>query len=123
MVRKVLSVCYEECLPPSTLDFLERAGCEMKCARALGAALQFFDKLRFDLILINQTVSSSQEHLFVQLVRQKSNIPIVFVGKDTAIPPGVNACLKPPVNPEDILRAIDQLVPENRSTPDVTEQT
>ena len=111
MARKVLSVCYEECLPPSTLEFLERAGCEMTCARALGAALQFFDTIAFDLILINQTVSSPQEHLLVELVRKKSEIPIVFVsGSAVARPGGANVCLKPPVTPHELLRVISQLV-------------
>jgi CheY-like chemotaxis protein len=111
MARKVLSVCYEECLPPSTLESLERAGCEMTCARALGAALQFFDTVEFDLILINQTVSSPQEHLFVELVRKKSEIPIVFVSQSAAAKPGgANVCLKPPVTPDELLRVISQLV-------------
>jgi CheY-like chemotaxis protein len=111
MARKVLSVCYEECLPPSTLEFLERAGCQMTCARALGSALQSLETVKFDLILINQTVSSPQEHLFVELVRERSEIPIVFVsGSASAKPIGVNVCLKPPVTPQELLRVISQLV-------------
>jgi DNA-binding response OmpR family regulator len=112
MSRKVLSVCYERCLPDSTLEFLERAGCQMTCAPAVGAALRFFDTVEFDLILINQTVSSPQEHLFVRLVRKRSEIPIMFVSGDVAAKPtGVNVWLKPPVTPEELLRAISELVP------------
>jgi DNA-binding response OmpR family regulator len=112
MVRKILSVCYEECLPPSTLEFLQYSGCDMTCARSPGAAFQLLNTLRFDLVLINQTVSGPQEHLFVKLIREKSNIPILFVGGSVnEQPPGVSAWLKPPVTPQEILRIICELVP------------
>jgi DNA-binding response OmpR family regulator len=113
MVRKLLSVCYDECLPPSTLEFLERAECEMTCSRALGVALQRFYTIDFDLILINQNVSSAQEHLLVELVREKSKIPIVFVSESVAsMPSGVDVWLKPPANPEELMRVICALVPD-----------
>jgi len=113
MVREVLSVCYEECLPPSTLEFLQAAGCEMTCALEIEVALQFFDTAKFDLILINQTVSRPQEQLFVKLIREKSEIPIVFVsGHVSGKPANVNVWLKPPVKPDEILRVISELVPE-----------
>jgi DNA-binding response OmpR family regulator len=111
MVRKVLSVCHERCLPRSTLDFLERSDCHITCARAVGAALEFFNAVTFDLILINQTVSSPQEHLFVKIVREKSAVPIVFVSEDVAAKPtGVDAWLKPPITVEELLRVISDLV-------------
>ncbi len=112
MARRILSVCYEECLPPSVLEFLEAAGCEMTCIREPGAALQRFESAPFDLILINKTVSSSQEHLLVEQVRQFSRIPIIFVsGSPELTPADVNICLHAPVKPEEILRAITALVP------------
>ncbi|MBZ5569645.1 MAG: hypothetical protein LAN64_17595 [Acidobacteriia bacterium] len=112
MARKLLSVCYERCLPDSTLKFLERGGCKVTCACGVGAALQFFATAEFDLILVNQTVSGPQEHLFVKLVREKSEIPVVFVsGEVVARPMGVNVWLKPPVSPEELLRVICELVP------------
>ncbi len=112
MARRILSVCYEECLPPSVIEFLEAAGCEMTCIREPGAALQRFEKKPFDLILINQTVSSSQEHLLVERVRQLSNIPIIFVsGNPVLTPTDVNVCLHTPIKPEDLLRSITALVP------------
>lgn len=112
MARKILSVCYEECLPPSVLEFLQAAGCQMTCVREPGAALQRFESAPFDLVLINQTVSSSQEHLLVEQIRQRSNIPIIFVyATPEGNANGVNVCLRAPVKPEDILHAITQLVP------------
>ena len=116
MVRRVLSVCYEQCLPPSTLEFLEAHGCNMKCAREIGAAIQFFESLPFDLILINQTVSSSQEHLIVDIVReQDDHLPIIFVSAESGPIPGVNALLRPPVKPDELLRVIVDLVPDGKS--------
>ena len=112
MARRILSVCYEECLPPSVIEFLEAAGCEMTCIREPGAALQRFESAPFDLILINQTVSSSQEHLLVEQVRRMSSIPIIFVsGTPELTPTDVNICLHTPIRPEDLLRAITDLVP------------
>ena len=112
MTWRILSVCYEECLPPSVIEFLEAAGCEMTCIREPGAALQRFESAPFDLILINKTVSSSQEHLLVEQVRQQSAIPIIFVsGNPELRPTDVDVCLHPPVKPEELLRAIIELVP------------
>lgn len=112
MVRRILSVCYEECLPPSVIEFLEAAGCEMTCIREPGAALQRFESAPFDLILINQTVSSSQEHLLVEQVRQQSTIPIIFVSASRGFTPtDVDVCLRAPVKPGDLLRTIIELVP------------
>ena len=111
MVRKVLSVCYEQCLPDSTIEFLERADCQITCVRSVGAALEFFNTVTFDVILINQTVSSPQEHLFVKLVRERSTIPIVFVSDEVEEKPaGVDVWLKPPITPEQLLNVISQLV-------------
>jgi CheY-like chemotaxis protein len=82
------------------------------CARDVGAALQFFAAAEFDLILINQTVSGPQEHLFVQLVRKRSAIPVVFVSGDVAAKPmGVDVWLKPPVSAQQLLQVISELVP------------
>jgi DNA-binding response OmpR family regulator len=112
MARKVLAVCDERCLLTCSREFLDRAGYHITCARALGAALQLFHTVTFDLILINQTVSGPQEHLFVKLVRESSEIPVVFVSGDAAATPtGVNIWLKPPVTPEELLRVISELVP------------
>lgn len=112
MARRILSVCYEECLPPSTIEFLEAAGCEMTCIREPGAALQRFESAPFDLILINKTVSGSQEHLLVEQVRQQSTVPIIFVsGSPELTPTDVNVCLHAPVKPGDLLRSIIELVP------------
>lgn len=112
MARKILSVCYEECLPPSVLEFLQAAGCQMTCVREPGAALQRFESSPFDLVLINQTVSGSQEHLLVEQIRQQSNIPIIFVrGSPDLDAADVNICLNAPVKPDELLRAIAQLVP------------
>ena len=112
MARRILSVCYEECLPPSILEFLEAAGCVMTCLREPGAALQRFESAPFDLILINQTVSTSQEHLLVEQVRQRSDVPIIFVAACPDVTAtDVSVCLHAPVKAEEILRAITQLVP------------
>ncbi len=117
MARRVLSVCYEECLPPSTLEFLRQSGCEMTCTRELGVALQHFSEGNFQIILINQTVSSSQEHLFVKMVRQNSDVPIVFVSREvSAKPEGVTAWVKPPIEPKHLLQLICELVPEEEVT-------
>ncbi|MGZ4812014.1 MAG: hypothetical protein ACXVZR_02885 [Terriglobales bacterium] len=110
MARRVLSVCYEECLPESTVEFLRDGGCEMTCARAVGVALQLFETAGFDVILINQTVSVGQEQLFVHLVRQKSTIPIVWISEDVPDKPtGVTVCLNPSVRPEGLLRILSDL--------------
>ena len=112
MARRVLSVCYEECLPPSTLELLEEGGCEMTCARAPGTAVLLFQNARFDLILINHTVSVSQEHLLVDLVRKKSDLPIILVSEIVSKKPdNVTVWIKPPVNPQQLLQRIVELVP------------
>ncbi len=116
MARKVLSVCYEQCLPDETLEFLTAAGYQMTCARALGAAVHFFNRTRFDAILINQTVSNPQEQLLVELVRKTSQIPIVFISEHVeAEPTGVTVWLKPPISPEILLQVISELLPSSRS--------
>ena len=112
MERKVLSVCYEQCLPEETLAFLTTAGYQITCARALGAAVHFFNRMPFDAILINQTVSNPQEQLFVELVRKTSQIPIVFISEHVnANPTGVTVWLKPPISPQILRQVILELVP------------
>ena len=112
MARNILSVCYEECLPLSVLEFLEAAECKMTCVREPGAALQRFESTSFDLVLINQSVSGSQEHLLVEQIRQRSAIPILFIsGSPDLTPTDVNVCLHSPVNPPALLRAITALLP------------
>ncbi len=112
MARRILSVCYQDCLPPSTLEFLEAAGCEMTCTREPGAALQCFETESFDLVLINQTVSTSQEHLLVEQIRQtRKRVPIIFVsGNADVTPTDVDVCLHSPVNPKELLRVITQVL-------------
>jgi hypothetical protein len=111
MRRRVLSVCYQECLPHSTIEFLEHAGCEMTSTRALGIALQFFSTVKFDLVLINQTVSTGQEDLLIKLIREKSDVPIVLVSGDVLTKPtGVSVWLKPSVSPKELVRVISELV-------------
>ena len=84
MARKVLSVCYEECLPPTTLRFLERAGCEMTCARTLGSALQFFDTAKFDLILINEYLPDAEcEDVLKALQRKGEQTPCIVMQPST----------------------------------------
>ena len=118
MARRILSVCYEECLPPSTLEFLRSSGCEMKCAREIGAAIQFFETLPFDLVLINQTVSASQEHLFASIVREQSDIPILVVSNTPELIADATICLKPPVSPECLFFVIRDLVPVEHAVDD-----
>jgi DNA-binding response OmpR family regulator len=112
MSHKILSVCYQECLPVSTIELLESAGYLMTCSRQLGAAIQLLQSQNFDLILINQTVSHSQEDLFVQVARKKTAIPIIFVSSEVyATPEGVNLWLKPPVRGPELLKQIEELLP------------
>lgn len=112
MAHKILSVCYQECLAVGIIELLESAGYLMTCTRQVGAALQLLQSESFDLILINQTVSGPQEHLFVQLMREKSNVPVIFVSGDVHLTPaGVDVWLKPPVKGEELLRHISELLP------------
>ncbi|HET9698043.1 MAG TPA: response regulator [Terriglobales bacterium] len=115
MSHKILSVCYQECLPVSTIELLESAGYLMICTRQLGAAIQLLQSQQFDLILINQTVSHSQEDLFVHLARENAQIPIIFVSSEVqVIPEGVSVWLKPPVSAKELLRRVEELLPPSK---------
>ncbi len=112
MSHKILSVCYQECLPVSTIELLQSSGYLMTCSRQLGAAIQLLQSQDFDLILINQTVSHSQEDLFVQVARKKTRIPIIFVSSEVhAKPEGVDVWLQPPVKGSELLERIKELLP------------